>query len=140
MSNSDRLRSKTLLLSAVAVLSNVLGNFALSLGMRQPGAAASVSVASLPLALLNFWVATGVCLLVVWMVSQLSLLSCADLSYVLPVTALSYVLTAFLGAIVLNEYVSTVHWIGITLIVLGAMLVGQTAPQTAPVHPAERCE
>jgi drug/metabolite transporter (DMT)-like permease len=135
--NSKRLRSKTWLLAAVAVLSNVLGNFALSRGMRDLGMA-SFSVNSLMGALLNPWVACGICLLAIWLVSQLSLLSWADLSYVIPLTASSYVLTALVGAVVLREYVSTAHWIGIGLIFLGVMLVGKTAPQTVPVRSAER--
>lgn len=138
--NSKQLRSKTFFLATVAVLTNVLGNFALSQGMRELGAIVSVSVGALLGALLNVWVAGGVCLLAVWMVSQLSLLSWADLSYVLPVTSSSYVLTALLGAFALHEYVSTVHWIGIGLIFTGVMLVGKTAPQTVPVHAGERCE
>jgi drug/metabolite transporter (DMT)-like permease len=128
-----RLRSKTLLFAGVAVSSNVLGNFALSQGMRHlavfPG-----SVLSLPGLLLNAWVAAGVCLLAVWMVSQLSLLSWADLSYVLPLTSGSYVLTALLGAVALHEYVSPAHWIGIALIFLGVIVVGRTAPQTVTVR------
>ena len=116
MRDSKRLRSKTLLLAAVAVLSNVLGNFALSQGMRQFGAVVSLSVTSLLGALLNLWVACGILLLAVWMISQLSLLSWADLSYVLPITSSSYVLTAILGALALKEYVSPAHWIGIVLI------------------------
>ena len=140
MRNSKRLSSKTFLFAGVAVLSNVLGNFALSLGMRQFGSMVSVSVASLGAALLNLWVAGGICLLAVWMLSQLSLLSWADLSYVLPITSASYVLTALLGAVALHEYVSRVHWIGIGLIFLGVMLVGITAPRTVPVPAAERGE
>ena len=138
--DSKRLSSKTLLVAVVAVLSNVLGNFALSQGMHQFGGMISVSAASLAGALLNLWVAGGVCLLVVWMLSQLSLLSWADLSYVLPITSASYVLSALLGAIALHEYVSTVHWIGIAMIFLGVMLVGKTAPQTVAVRSAERGE
>ena len=40
------------------------------------------------------WVALGVVLLIVWLLSQMTLLSWADLSYVLPVTSVGYVLTA----------------------------------------------
>ncbi len=137
MRDSRRLRTKTSLLAAAVILSNVSGNFALSVGMRDSHVAASVSMASMLGAVFNLWIAAGVGLLAVWMLSQLSLLSCADLSYVLPVTAVSYVLTALLGALVLHEYVSTIHWIGITMIVLGVTLVGRTSPQTVPVHPAE---
>jgi drug/metabolite transporter (DMT)-like permease len=135
--DSKRLRSKTILFAAVAVLSNVLGNFALSQGMRQFGGVLPVSVLSLLGILTNVWVASGICLLVIWMVSQLSLLSWADLSYVLPLTAASYILTALLGAVALHEYVSTAHWIGITMIFLGVMVVSRTTPQTAAARSGE---
>jgi uncharacterized membrane protein len=118
-------------------MSNVLGNFALSQGMHHFGRMLSVSMLSLLGALSNVWVASGVCLLAIWMISQLSLLSWADLSYVLPVTAVSYVLTALLGAVALGEYVSTAHWIGIGMIFLGVMVVGRTAPRTAAVEAVE---
>jgi uncharacterized membrane protein len=130
-----RLRAKTFLVAGVAVLSNVLGNFALSLGMRHLGGVFSVSAFSFLGALLNGWVASGVCLLVVWMISQLSLLSWADLSYVLPMTSSSYVLAAVLGAVALHESVSLVHWVGISLIFAGVMVVARTAPRTAAVTP-----
>jgi len=90
--------------------------------------------------LTNAWIALGICLLALWMILQLSLLSWADLSYVVPVTAASYVLTAVLGAVALGEYVSTAHWAGISLIFLGVMVVGRTAPRTAPSPTAERPE
>ena len=53
-----------------------------------------VSISPLPYiaALFNPWVALGVSLLIVWMLSQMTLLSWADLSYVLPVTSVGYVL------------------------------------------------
>jgi uncharacterized membrane protein len=81
---------------------------------------------------------SGVLLLAVFMISQLSLLSCADLSYVLPITAASYVLTALLGAVALGEYVSTAHWIGISMIFLGVTVVGRTSPRTVPVESESR--
>jgi uncharacterized membrane protein len=138
--NSKRLRSKTFLFAAVAVLSNVLGNFALSQGMRQFGSMLSPSALSFLSVLGNVWIASGICLLVIWMISQLSLLSWADLSYVLPITAVSYVLTAVLGAVALGDYVSTAHWIGITMIFMGVMVVGRTAPRTVVAKAAEQPE
>jgi drug/metabolite transporter (DMT)-like permease len=83
-----------------------------------------------------------VLLLIVWLISQLALLSRVDLSYVLPVTSVSYILTALMGDFVrhprvsaseLHERVSTERWIGIGLIGLGVSLVVRTVPRTAPV-------
>ena len=70
------------------------------------------------------WVAAGVILLIVWLVSQMLLLSWADLSYVLPVTSAGYVLTAISGRLFLNEHISMARWAGVTLIMAGVVLVG----------------
>ncbi len=100
-----------------------------------------VSLSPLPYleAFFNPWVSAGVTLLVVWIVSQLCLLSRADLTYVLPVTSASYVLAAITGLLFLGEHISTARWGGILLIGAGVALVSRTAPRThrAPVmvHP-----
>jgi hypothetical protein len=52
------------------------------------------------------WVALGVLLMIVWMLSRMALLSWADLSYVLPVTAVGYVLVAIVGKVLLNERIT----------------------------------
>ena len=76
-------------------------------------------------------VALGVCLLILWLASRMALLSWADLSYVLPVTAVGYVLVAVAGKVLLHEQISGKRWVGIALIMLGVMLVsGGTAPQS----------
>jgi uncharacterized membrane protein len=56
----------------------------------------------------------------------MALLSWADLSYVMPVTAIGYVVTAFAARIFLGENVSLARWIGIVLITAGVTLVGRT--------------
>ena len=73
----------------------------------------------------------GVALLILWTLTMMALLSWADLSYVLPVTAIGYVLTALSGKYLLGENVSIGHWAGIFLITSGVILVGLTAPVTA---------
>jgi drug/metabolite transporter (DMT)-like permease len=89
-----------------------------------------------PLALLTSlfhpWVAIGVGLLVVWTLGHMALLSWADLSYVLPVTASAYVLTAFSGRFFLGENISLTRWAGIALITLGVALVERTPPSSVP--------
>jgi hypothetical protein len=65
--------------------------------------------------------------------SQPARLSRVDLSYVLWVTSVSYVLTALMAKFLLHESVSTERWIGIGLIVQGVSLVARTVPRTAPV-------
>jgi drug/metabolite transporter (DMT)-like permease len=123
-----RLRAKTLLGAAVVVTSNVFGNYFLKKGM-------TVELSS-PLdyitVLFHPYVALGVVLLVLWMLSRMALLSWADLSYVVPVTSVGYVLVALVGRLLLNEQISAKRWAGIILIVAGVSLVGwKTAPQTS---------
>jgi drug/metabolite transporter (DMT)-like permease len=117
---------------AVAVVGfSVTGNYFLSIGMRPIGAVSLSPIAYLR-AMTNVWVVIGILLLIGWLVSQLSLLSWADLSYVLPVTGLSYVFSAAVGAWSLKERVSLTHWGGVFLIFAGVLVVGRTRPRTAP--------
>jgi uncharacterized membrane protein len=126
-----RLKNRTIIV--LLVISNVLGYSSLSRGLHDVGPLVSFAPWSYLHALLNPLVVTGVALLMIWLISQLSLLSRVDLSYVLPVTSISYVLTALMGKFLLHEPVSTERWIGIGLIVVGVSLVTRTVPRTAPV-------
>src|SRR6202158_1015968 len=130
---SEPLRLKTWTVIALLVASNVLGNFTLSRGMHEVGQMVSFSPWPYIHAFVNPLVVLGVLLLIVWLISQLSLLSRVDLSYWLPVTSVSYVLTALMGEFLLHERVSTERWIGIALIGMGVSLVARTVPRTAPV-------
>lgn len=122
-------RRKTWICAAVVVLSNVFGNFFLKRGMP--------AELSTPLEYITVLfrpsVAVGVGLLIVWMLSRMALLSWADLSYVLPVTSIGYVLVAIVGRVLLNEQISPQRWAGIGLIVGGVALVSaRSAPRTEP--------
>jgi drug/metabolite transporter (DMT)-like permease len=107
---------------SVVVATNVLGNFFMSWGVKHqlipPGILGPILI------LFNPWVALGVILLVLWVLSRMALLSWADLSYVLPVTSSGYVLNALLGRFLLGEQVSPQRWAGTLLIVAGTTLVG----------------
>jgi uncharacterized membrane protein len=76
----------------------------------------------------NPFVALGISLLIVWLLLHIALLSWADLSYVLPVTSISYALSALAGKLFLHETISSWRWFGILLIVSGVALVARTAP------------
>ncbi len=125
VSESHRLRLKTLVFSLIVILSNVFGNTALAHGMKQQGADVNPIAA-----LFQPWVALGVALLILWMLSRMTLLSWADLSFVLPVTAFGYVLTAVSGQFLLGETLTAKRWAGTLLIVAGVTLVGFTSPRT----------
>ena len=124
---SVRLRWKTWCCAALVVFSNVFGNFFLKRGMPAELATPAdyITVLFRPL------VSLGVLLLILWLASRMALLSWADLSYVLPVTSIGYVLVAIVGRMLLNEQISSKRWLGILLIMAGVALVsGATAPRT----------
>ena len=128
------LQLKTRIFTAIVVLTNVLGNSFLSRGMQSVGELLSFSPLPYIRALFNPWVAVGVSLLIVWLLSHMALLSWADLSYVLPMTSIAYVLVALVGRFLLHEQVSPARWVGVTLIMAGVTLVGHTAPRTQRGH------
>lgn len=125
-SESARLRVKSWLCAIVVVLSNVFGNFAMKRGMP----AELDSPLAYITALFHPWVALGVALFILWMMSRMALLSWADLSYVLPVTSIGYVLVALVGKFLLQERISPQRWAGIALIMAGVALVGGSSPRT----------
>ncbi len=82
-------------------------------------------------ALFDPMVAIGVGLLVLWLLTRMALMSWADLSFVVPMTALGYVLSAIFGHFFLNEQVSWKQWLGTLLIFAGTALVSTTQHRTA---------
>jgi len=135
---APRVDLKTRLLTVFVVLTNVLGNFALSWGMKHQ--AAELGLSPLPYIRLIFspWVMLGTTLLIFWLLSRMTLLGWADLSYVLPVTSIGYVLNAVLGRLFLGEEISWQRWLGTVAIVIGIALVGLTAANTTAGRPEER--
>jgi len=65
-----------------------------------------------------------------FMASQMTVMSWADYSYVMPAGAFGYALQTFLAVVILHETVSVKRWIGVLLICVGVVLVGQTKPRT----------
>src|SRR5206468_3996769 len=74
--------------------------------------------------------ALGVLLLITWMLTRMALLSWADLSFVLPVTAFGYVLNMALSQRFLKETVDAHQWAGAIVITAGAALAGSAPAKT----------
>lgn len=121
---------KTQALVLVVIITNVLGNVSLSHGMKQVGRIVSASPLDYVRALQNPWTILGVCVLIIWILTDLALLSRADLSFVLPVTASAYVLVAISGHFLLHDHISWQRWTGILLITLGVILAEETPDRT----------
>lgn len=84
-----------------------------------PGRAASL----LWKALGQKWLWIGVVMMALAFFSLLLLLSFEDVSFVVPVTALSYFVGALGGIFFLGERVGPQRWIGIALVCIGVTLV-----------------
>lgn len=125
----EKLVWKTRLFAAIVVLTNVTGNFALSWGIKH-GAAMDGSAWSFVRVIFDPWVFCGILLLSGWVLSRMALLSWADLSYVIPVTSVGFVMNAIMGAVFLGEIITPTRWLGTLCIVGGTVLVGLTAPKT----------
>jgi uncharacterized membrane protein len=102
-------RAKTAIFTALVILTNVAGNALLNAGVK--GADLAI-------------LAAGVALLIVWTVSRMALLSWADLTWVLPVTAIGYALNAAAGRVFFHEAVSAERWLGALCVTAGAVMVG----------------
>ena len=132
---------KTRALIVAVIAGNVADNTLLSRGLHHAGAHLSASFLHYVNAVANPWATAGVLLLAGWMIANLSLLSRADLSYVLPVTgSVSYMLVALVGHFFLGERVGWVHWMAVAVITVGVLLVIETSPLTVQVHEAPEDE
>jgi drug/metabolite transporter (DMT)-like permease len=69
------------------------------------------------------WMWLGILMMALAFFSLLALLSIENVSFVVPVTALSYAAGALGGVVFLGEHVSSRRWLGVLLVCLGVTLV-----------------
>jgi drug/metabolite transporter (DMT)-like permease len=123
---------KTYLFVLIFLALRAVGNSSMAWGMKQIPEKMAMNPALYVRAMLNPFVALGVAALILALLTRMALFSLADLSFVLPVTAVGYVIAVFLGRALLHETVTGQRWLGTVLIFAGAALVGSTAPDTTP--------
>lgn len=117
----------TVALLLVIVLAGTGGELAVSHAMKHTGEVRSFA----PLALLgvlkraftqkSMWL--GILLMTVSFFSFLALLSWENVSFVVPATALSYVVGVLGAKFLLHEQVGAMRWVGAVLVCLGVALV-----------------
>jgi len=113
---------KYLVLLAVIIFGSTGDSF-LSRGMKQVGAIDIHHISSIFTAVANPWVILGIFFLLGFMSSYMTALSFADLTFVLPATAISYINMTLISIFWLHEHVSPQRWAGVALIVAGVGLV-----------------
>ena len=121
------LRTYSVLLLFIAL--KAVGNLSLAWGMKHLPAAGANPLSYIR-AMLDPFVAIGVASLIIALLTRMVLLSLADLSFVLPVTAIGYVIAAFIGKVVLHEVVTGRRWLGTIFIFIVAILVGSTGEKS----------
>jgi uncharacterized membrane protein len=133
MGHELRIRIKTLVMILAMVVCANAGDLMLKRGMTKIGAV-QISTPGLQQAFLatvtngTIWI--GIVFLTGFMLSYMTVLSWADYSYVMPAGAFGYALLTLLAVVFLHENVSPRRWIGVVLICVGVLLVGQTRPRT----------
>jgi uncharacterized membrane protein len=121
---------KTLVLVLIAGTLGGTGHVPLSKGMKTVGDLTEAPWGQLggmvARAVTNPWLLLGVALQASFFFMYLTLLSRADVSKILPMTAFDYVIVAFLASWLLGEPITTARWMGIGLVVAGVALVSRT--------------
>jgi drug/metabolite transporter (DMT)-like permease len=118
------------LILAFVSISAPLGDTLLSRGMTEMPAILLAHPGALIAAVFTPWIAAGIALLILFFATYLTALSWADLTFVLPATALGNVLVALLSRFWLHETISLERWAGIVLITLGVGYVAQGPSRT----------
>ena len=135
---------KTFLLILVMVIAGPLGNVLLGKGMKQAGSHAiwppteALHTALRVFATGSIWLGVGS--LLAFFLANVLVLSWADYSYVQPASSVGYGVSALLGYFMLSEPVSPLRWLGIAIICLGVLVVGQTNPRSLERSPTDGAE
>jgi len=118
---------RIVLVLLTALLAGAYGDICLSRGMHQLGPLGGVSLAHLlrfgGRILLNPSVVMGFALHATFFGLWLLLLRWGDLSFIFPLTALGYVLTAIFARVFLGETVSLLRWGGTFTIMMGVAMI-----------------
>jgi len=120
---------KYLVLLAIIVFGSC-GDVLLARGMHDVGEVRLDQLPHLVSAVANPWVVVGIGFLLIFFASYSTALSWADLTFVLPATAVGYVVLALLSHFFLHEQISVQRWLGIFLIVAGVGFVAGGPSQT----------
>ena len=138
MGHERRVRIKTLVMVLAMVVCANVGDLMLKRAMLQIGAvelSAPGLAHAFRLTVTNGTLWVGIFFLSGFMISYMTVLSWADYSYVMPAGAFGYALLTLLAVVFLHEAVSPRRWVGVVLICVGVLLVGQTKPRTTELTP-----
>lgn len=124
---------KLLLVLIVGLVFESIGVVCLKKGITEMGEMKTVSVAEVirmvKSGVTNLNILLGVFFEALFFGCLLLLLSRGDVSFIWPLTSLSFVFATIAAMIFLHETVSSVRWIGVLLIMIGAGLISYSEKQ-----------
>jgi drug/metabolite transporter (DMT)-like permease len=137
--------AKLLLILLIGLVFEAAGVVFLKKGITKVGEVKQVSVAEIvrivKAGATSPSVLLGVFFEALFFVCLLILLGESDISFLWPLTALSFVLTTFAALIFLGEQVSSVRWAGVVFIMIGAALISYSEhTKQKPTPPAAALE
>lgn len=131
--------AKLLTILLVALVVEAVGVVFLSQGIKQIAGTPQLRLPEIAglvrRGVTNRSILVGVALEAAFFAALLYLLSQKDVTVVWPLTALGFVITTLMARAILHEHVSPLRWAGVTLIVLGAMLVTWSDQPKSPRPP-----
>jgi len=128
-----RLTLQQYLILAFVSVSVPLGDASLSRGMRSLPPISIAHPLTLIGAVFTPWIGLGIALLIGYFASYLTALSWADLTFVMPATALGNVFVELLAHFWLLERISWMRWAGAILITIGVGFVASGPANTTVV-------
>ena len=125
-----RLTARQYLVLAMVSVCAPLGDTFLARGMTSLPAISLAHPGTLVAAVFTPWIIAGIVLLIGFFSSYLNALSWADLTYVMPATALGNVIVELLSRFWLHEAISLERWAGVLLVTIGVSFVAQGPSST----------
>ncbi|MDX1951572.1 MAG: EamA family transporter [Verrucomicrobiota bacterium] len=118
---------KLLIILIVALHFEAIGVIFLSKGLKEIGQPSALNVSEISRLIgrgfRNVNLLTGVAFEAVFFVGLLVLMSKGDVSFIWPLTSLSFVVTTLAAVFFLKEQVTPMRWAGVTLIMCGAAFI-----------------
>ena len=127
---------KTPLLLFSLIIFSSLGEILSARAMKQIGEISfrpKLLLRTIPKFFTNLNLIVGVAFLAVSFFSFLSLLSYADLSFVVPLTAIGYITNTIGAKFLLKETISAARWMGTILVTFGVAIISLSGKLEAPV-------
>lgn len=128
---------KTLLLLVSLIVFSSLGEILSARAMQQIGEISfrpKLLRKTIPKFFTNLNLIVGVAFLAISFFSFLSLLSYADLSFVVPLTAVGYITNTIGAKFLLKETISTARWMGTILVTVGVAIISLSDKLEAPLQ------